>query len=153
MKPSNMRVIIGFVSGWTASVLIALFFGFLFSLYMLEGHRLEFIKAIIHGREDALGALLYVAGTTTIVAAVVSLGITVFIAVPLYLLSVKKQKTSMRIYVGAGLIIALSVAVLIIAIQKYVAPTVSAIYWLEFVSILMAGPAYTTAFWLVVFRR
>jgi hypothetical protein len=153
IKPSFKRALAGFISGWAVSVLIAFFFGFLFSLYMLEGHRVEFIKAIGHGSADAYDVLLAVAGTTTIVAAFVSFAITIFIAAPLYLLSLHKQKTSMRIYVAAGLIIALSAAVVIIAIQKLVFQTAPEVYWLEFVSMLMAGPAYTITFWALVHRK
>lgn len=153
MKPSFMRALIGFISGWAVSVLIAFFFGFLFTLYMEEGARVDFIKAIGHGSADAYSSLLFVAGTITIVAAVVSLVMTIFIAIPLYFLSVYKQKNSMHIYVGTGLIIALSAAAAIITVQKFAFPQpVSDVYWLEFISILMAGPAYTTTFWVVVLR-
>jgi len=153
MKQSFLRALVGFISSWAVSVLIAFFFGFLFSLYMLEGHRVEFIKAIGRGSSDAHDVLLFVVGTITIVAAVVSSVITIFIAVPLYVLSLHKQKTSMRIYVAAGLIIALSAAVVIIAIQQLVFPTASEVYWLEFVSMLTAGLAYTTTFWALVLRQ
>ncbi|HKJ53035.1 MAG TPA: hypothetical protein VKB27_16190 [Gammaproteobacteria bacterium] len=154
MKPSLLRALVGFISSWAVSVLIAFFFGFLFSLYMLEGHRVDFINAIGHGSADAHDVLLFVAGTITIVAAVVSLVITIFIAAPLYVLSLHKQKTSMRIYVAAGLIIALSAAVVVITIQQLAFPqAVSEVYWLEFVSMLMAGPAYTTTFWALVLRK
>jgi len=60
----------------------------------------------------------------------------------------------MRIYVAAGLIIALSAAVVVITIQQLAFPqAVSEVYWLEFVSMLMAGPAYTTTFWALVLRK
>lgn len=154
MKPSLLRALVGFIFSWFVSVLVAFLFGFLFSLYMLEGHRVNFIRAIGHGSADAYDVLLFVAGTITIVAAVVSLVITIFIAAPLYVLSLHKQKTSMHIYVAAGLIIGFSAAIVVITIQQLAFPqAVSEVYWLEFISMLTAGPAYTTMFWALVLRK
>jgi len=154
MKPSFIRALAGFISGWAVSVLIAFVFGFLFSFYMLEGHRIDFIKAIGHSSADAHDVLLFVAGTIAVAAAIVSLALTIFIAAPLYFVSVYKQKTSMRVYVVAGLIIASSAAVVIITIQQLAFPqAVPEVYWLEFVSLIMAGPAYTTTFWMLVLKN
>jgi hypothetical protein len=150
-KQNQIRVLIGFVAAWMMAVMLAFLAGFLYAIVATSGHSMEFTKGIFSGKADALDVLLFVAGTVTVAAAIIAFVVEVVVAWPLYLVSIRLRRTSLRIYLVAGLLIALVVATTIVIFQETVSPQPALnVYWFEFLAIMVSGPASTLTLWYVV---
>lgn len=148
---SRVRALIGFAAAWMTAVILSFLCGCFYALVATGGHSMELARGVFSGRADALDVLLFVAGTVTVVAAIVTFVVEVVVAWPLYLISLKLRRTSLQVYVLAGVLIGLVVAAALIIFQQAVSPLPALnVYWFEFLSIIVSGPASALTLWYVI---
>jgi hypothetical protein len=139
----------GFVAAWAASVSVGFVSGCSYAARMDRGHVVDFIKAAVSGNRDALSVAFFVGAAVAVAAAVIALLTALFVAWPLYLTIGKRQQTSLRVYLLAGVFIALLVAGILLALQHLIHDFPAVEYWFEIATIILAGPIATLTFWTI----
>ena len=143
------RFLAGSAAAWVISIAIAFFAGCIAALFMGNG-ALHLLIAAISGKKDALQVLFFVGGTSAATAAVVAFLVEAVIGWPLYLVSKKIRNGSPQLYGLAGLIIALAISGIILALQQnLIIDTAANGLGFPFIAILIAGPVASLTFWMV----
>jgi hypothetical protein len=140
------RFLVGSAAAWEISVAIAFFLGCIAAFFMGHG-AWQFLYDALSGQKDALGVLFFVGGTSAAAAAVVAFLVEAVIGWPLYAVSGKLRNGSPQLYGLAGLIIALAVSGIILALQQnLIIDTPATSFCFPFIAILIAGPIATLTF-------